>query len=33
MQTPGLLPDFATHWLSAVHAPHAFELQIGFVVT
>jgi hypothetical protein len=35
MHTPGfpVAPSLAVHWLSAVHAPHAFAAQIGFVVT
>ena len=35
MQTPGLpvAPSLATHWLSAVQAPHAFEVQIGLIAT
>jgi hypothetical protein len=33
MQTPGfpVVPSFAEHWLSAVHGPHRFEVQIGAV--
>jgi hypothetical protein len=33
MQTPGfpVVPSFAEHWLSAVHDPHRFEVQIGLV--
>ena len=35
MQTPGLpvAPSLVTHWLSAVHAPHVFDVQIGLVTT
>jgi hypothetical protein len=34
-QTPGfpVVPSLAEHWLSAVHAPHRFEVQIGLVAT
>jgi hypothetical protein len=34
-QTPGfpVVPSFAEHWLSAVQAPHRFEVQIGLVAT
>jgi hypothetical protein len=33
--TPGfpVVPSFAEHWLSAVQAPHVFDVQIGAVVT
>jgi hypothetical protein len=35
MQTPGfpVVPSSAEHWVSAVHAPHVFDVQIGAVVT
>ena len=34
-QTPGfpVVPSFAEHWLSAVQAPHVFDVQIGAVAT
>ena len=35
MQMPGLpvAPSLVTHWLSAVHAPQVFDVQIGLVAT